>query len=41
MDYESTIRLTNNIMFLFIGVRKQEKKRTEGTQIGIDCGYKN
>lgn len=35
----STIRLTKNDL-CFYWSKEQEEKRTEGTQIGIDCGYK-
>ena len=34
-----TIRLTKNNL-CFYWNKEQEEKRTEGTQIGIDCGYK-
>ena len=34
-----TIRLTKNDL-CFYWNKEQEEKRTEGTQIGIDCGYK-
>mgnify|MGYP003306428962 CR=1 FL=1 len=35
----NTIRLTKNDL-CFYWSKEQDEKRTEGTQIGIDCGYK-
>ena len=36
----STLRISDNFSFSFYWNKEQDEKKSEGAQIGIDCGYK-